>query len=415
MLISESPTQSPVASNAEAPRLRLEFLDGLRGLAALYVLLFHIHLTTNFTGLPRWFQFLQSRVAYGHYSVCVFIVLSGFCLMLPVARSTDGELRGGFVDFAQRRARRILPPYYAALLFSLLWTLAYEGAKYCAGHDNSLALEFSPGNILSHIFLVFNVFPKYWGTINGALWSVATEWQIYFIFALLLLPLWRRFGNIATVIVAFSLGLGPHYLLPQGQTLNALNRACPWFIGLFALGMVGASIRYQSTLKSITWQRFPWGTAFVLLSLLLCLIAVIKQPVDDAWSLDLVQHYTWITDTLCGLGTLCLIMFCTYAVEPASENTGFLSLQSKARLLILRFLEARPVMAVGAFSYSLYLVHQPILAALLYVVSHLHMAPLIRALLMWTSGISISISLALLFSRVFERPFISNKQGPFQR
>ena len=52
---------------------------------------------------------------HGHYAVAVFIVLSGFCLMLPVTRDPNGRLPGGFAAYLGRRARRILPPYYAAL------------------------------------------------------------------------------------------------------------------------------------------------------------------------------------------------------------------------------------------------------------------------------------------------------------
>ena len=71
---------------------RLHFLDGLRAVAALYVLLFH-----EFTGdvvghgeLSRGMSWLQALLYRGHFSVVIFIVLSGFSLMLPLARSGSG-------------------------------------------------------------------------------------------------------------------------------------------------------------------------------------------------------------------------------------------------------------------------------------------------------------------------------------
>jgi peptidoglycan/LPS O-acetylase OafA/YrhL len=104
-------------------RGRLAGLDGIRGLAALFVVLHHCWLSA-FPGYPAntgpaWTGWLL----YGHFAVVVFIVLSGFSLAVSPARSR-WQL-GGLGRFAQRRAWRILPPYWAALVVSLLiaWTV----------------------------------------------------------------------------------------------------------------------------------------------------------------------------------------------------------------------------------------------------------------------------------------------------
>src|SRR6187549_3444077 len=101
--------------------LRLEYLDGLRALAALYVVLFHagdcfLDAERPLHGFARN---LQRALSFGHDAVAVFIVLSGYCLMLPVARN-GGVLVRGLPDYIARRAWRILPPYFAALLGTLL-------------------------------------------------------------------------------------------------------------------------------------------------------------------------------------------------------------------------------------------------------------------------------------------------------
>ncbi len=71
-------------------------LDGIRGLAALFVVLYHTAAVAETEDLSRYiahlFWFIRS---HGHYAVTVFIVLSGYCLMLPVAYREDGQLRGG--------------------------------------------------------------------------------------------------------------------------------------------------------------------------------------------------------------------------------------------------------------------------------------------------------------------------------
>src|SRR5439155_8981431 len=99
---------------------RVVGLDGIRGLAALFVVVHHCWLMT-FHGYPRntgpgWL----GPLLYGHFAVVVFITLSGFSLALSPARK--GWDLGGTKRFAQRRAWRILPPYWAALTFSLVIT-----------------------------------------------------------------------------------------------------------------------------------------------------------------------------------------------------------------------------------------------------------------------------------------------------
>jgi peptidoglycan/LPS O-acetylase OafA/YrhL len=104
-------------------RVHIDFLDGIRGLACLYVAMYHAAIFAGHYGLARAshgeeysalgnaIKFLTS---FGHYGVAVFIVLSGFCLAIPVARDAGLNLRGGIGEYLKRRARRILPTYYAA-------------------------------------------------------------------------------------------------------------------------------------------------------------------------------------------------------------------------------------------------------------------------------------------------------------
>jgi peptidoglycan/LPS O-acetylase OafA/YrhL len=101
------------AKQVSEPKIRLHYLDGLRGLTSLYVVIFHIqqHLGVK---LPV-FWLLFTKLLYGPFAVVVFIVLSGYCLMLPVARSKAGCLSSSFPDYIKKRSRRILPPYYTEI------------------------------------------------------------------------------------------------------------------------------------------------------------------------------------------------------------------------------------------------------------------------------------------------------------
>src|SRR5215212_9423474 len=98
--ITGQPKQSVASTDRTTPRLRLDVLDGIRGLAALYVALFHAmgytgYQTTVQTQASAPMQFIAAILGYGAYAVPVFIVLSGFCLMLPLAQRGSTTLPGG--------------------------------------------------------------------------------------------------------------------------------------------------------------------------------------------------------------------------------------------------------------------------------------------------------------------------------
>src|SRR4051794_36063105 len=100
-------------------RPRQEFLDGARGMAASYVVLHHMWLTT-YPNYPTYDgPGVFKSLAFGQIAVAIFIVISGFSLSLAPAR-TEWRLKNGFVNYLNRRAWRILPTYWAALALSCI-------------------------------------------------------------------------------------------------------------------------------------------------------------------------------------------------------------------------------------------------------------------------------------------------------
>jgi len=380
-------------SQTNTPRLRLEFLDGLRGLAALYVVLFHAYQVTTFND-ARVDAALVWRV--GHPAVSVFIVLSGYCLMLPIVRSGNGRLRGGVGEYLRRRAQRILPPYYAALVLGVLFLAAAHVAKYRSGvalHDKVLALHLSPGSLLSHLFLVHNLNPVWVETIDVPMWSVATEWQIYFFLPALLLPVWRRFGGLAALAMGFVAGLLPHYLLAPAHNFDW---ACPWYLGLFALGMAGTAIAFSPQPTASAWrEHLPWGGLAAALFLLLGALIVF---LPDAWAAGLV----WEMDELAGTATTCLILCGTVLVTRPHA----------ARPALLQVLEARQTLWLGAISYSLYLVHYPILNKAAQVLAAKPLPLAERLAIIYLFGAPLAIGLSYLFYLAFEKRFTARPALP---
>ncbi|HZT44225.1 MAG TPA: acyltransferase [Chthonomonadaceae bacterium] len=369
------------------PRLRLHFLDGMRGLAALYVVIYHVYGwlifrdTNALAHLPPILRTFVGGIQYGRYSVDVFICLSGYCLMLPVVRAANNRLDGGLKGFFKRRARRILPTYYGALALSVAlaeWHAHKHGTHFVSNHV---------GDIVSHLFLVHNIKFAWYNSINYPMWSIATEWQIYFLFPLLLLPVWRRFGNWAAIAAGFLVGFAPHLLLPAQ---NNFDWAAPWYVGLFAMGMAAAALT-----MSDRFTRYRLTSRAALIGFGLALIparyALVWAAARGNW------HAVGLQDSWMGCIAICLILYCARAAREKSEK----------RPALVRFLEAPATLTLGMFSYSLYLVHSLVIMDCGTVLDKLKV-PLVPALvLMLMAAVPLAVGVAYLFYLVFERPFTS--------
>lgn len=372
---------------SEPSVVRLRYLDGLRGLAALYVVLFHAYQEADpdLSGsqFSLVWQYATRWLTHGRFSVAVFIVLSGYCLMLPVVRSADGQLRGGCLGYLKRRAQRILPPYYAALTLSLLLFAIIPGNLYSRmGMHWSFAYPvFTPGVLFSHIAIVHNLHPDWIFRINGPMWSIATEWQIYFLFALLLIPLWRSFGLKVTVILAVFIGLLPHWLCPA-----QLDESSLWYLGLFAFGMAGAVVSF-SPQPSIAWWRkcIPWRE----LGLGIVAVAIAVR----IWNHLPNTEGRIIEDFLAGAAVTSLLIAWTHQLASDKDRSSF----------SLDLLQSRWAIGLGTFSYSLYLVHLPVLGVVQLVISFLHLSPIRTLLALLTIATPLSLFSAYAFHRVFER------------
>lgn len=383
--------QSATASSGavSAPPGRLLFLDGIRGAAALYVLMFHVLNMSDVkpTDYSRPLQIFRSLFDHGHLSVVVFIVLSGFSLMLPLARKGVRSLPD-FGNFALRRARRILPPYYASLVFGAACLLAYKVyVERRGGSAPEVAEALSLPSISTHALLIHNWWFDLAFRINAPAWSVATEWQIYFGFALLLLPLARHWGTPIAVVVAWVVGAMPFYVLPDGKNFFW---ACPWFLGSFAFGMWGAEAACAARQGAKGILRIPWE----MLALLgvVAVIAVEGFRVLGAWSI--VQ-----TDFFVSVVGLLVLMACSVAELPRSQ------LAKMVGGAFRRVFESRVLVEAGAFSYSFYLIHHPILRLSEKVIGRLPLGTDLRWLAHLLVGGGASLALGWLFSEFFERPF----------
>jgi peptidoglycan/LPS O-acetylase OafA/YrhL len=248
----------------EMPRIRLDFLDGIRGLAAPYVVIHHAYMEVAwwqaFPGqhiyhgerLPEQFLRAMHFLTSGQLAVDTFIVLSGYCLMLPIVR--------------------------------------------------------------------------------------------------------------------------------------ALSIAATWFLSLFSMGMLGASINFDQRFSRLSWINAG--------SLTTVGVSLFVGWVLADWFLRLDQ---WMMDTVFGLSAMCMIVYCTRSFAIDYERSV---------PLVVRFLESRICAGLGIFSYSPYLIHAPILALVHMILRPMHLSSVGVTFALIFVGVPLCIGSAYIFHLFFERPFM---------
>ncbi len=247
-----TPTAPPTP--ARAP-VHLPALDGYRGLAALLVTVYHCWL---FTDAPLDQGPLRGLVAAMGLGVELFFVLSGFVLLLPVARR-DGDF-GSLGAYARRRFARIAPAYMVAVVVQA------SLAPWLAGVPSPFLNLGGLANFAAHLLFLQHEIPRWllrslglhapvmgFG-VNGALWSLSIEVLFYAALPLVAAAFCRRPGR---GLLLGLLGAGAWRALAwHAPTLAAatgsargvavagdvprLVEQIPGFAGQFALGMAAA-------------------------------------------------------------------------------------------------------------------------------------------------------------------------------
>lgn len=363
-----------------APRPHLAHVEGLRAAAALMVFLNHAFAQTWITrGTPAPefpLSLFRYSMATGHFSVSLFIAISGFCLALPVVKN-QGMLKGGPLAFFRRRARRILPPYYAALLLSLALIGTIIGKPTGTLWDVPIVVDKEA--IVSHALLMQDFFRT--GRINYAFWSIAVEWHIYFLFPGILLAM-RRFGSFITTGVLGTLGL----TLALAFWDTRLGRANLHYVGIFCLGVVATHIAYGAEpawARLRAWPHWPKALIASFLATWAGLLAI-GIPVPD--------RLMPILDV-----GVALTSFATLIWTSRTEDHAF-----------RRILRWKPLCTLGTFSYSFYLIHAPMLQICWqFGTRPLGLSPSLTFGALCTLGLAATILVAWVFFWLVERPFLS--------
>ncbi len=305
---------------------RLAFIDALRGFACLWVIAVHAHgaWITNPDDVAKltWQYPLLSFWGLGMKGVDLFIVLSGFCLSWPIFRP-DGSVDVSRVGkaFFIRRFWRIIPVYYSALVFAVV--LLNSGLPKFAPYTGLL-------DVVPSLLGIQNVFTTFAGRINGSLWSIALELQLYVLFPFVV----RMIARFSTVTVCGS-------LLAIGALAGIADAFidAPNVFGYFSLagriGQFAAGIYVASLIKTRTAIALP---LMILLGAVGCVLGLLAHLGKGGQLIQGLTFTTW------GVTFAALILL-------LSRSNGVLWTGNPFGKLLCN---------TGLISYSVYAVHFPI-------------------------------------------------------
>jgi peptidoglycan/LPS O-acetylase OafA/YrhL len=295
----------------------LRALDGLRGIAVLLVVLPHVQLTGTLPG-PSIVQRITHDLGHG---VEIFFVLSGFGLALPLLQSLrrDGSANLDIAVYAFNRAFRIIPLYYVAIVLTILLNLLYS--LLWGTLPPELALAHTPVQMLAQLFFFDrNVVP-----VDASFWSIPVQLRWYLVFPLFLQLYVRSPRAFAVVLVA----------LVAAYNFTILHVMDVATLPLFLLGIVAA----DQFVRGHPLQRY--GPVIAIAGLAL-------GHIGDRWATAPDQFGGQIV----------------WAMQPTSigwQLAAFgLVLAAASGSRLRSFLSAPPLVWLGIASFSIYLIHEPV-------------------------------------------------------
>lgn len=330
-------------------------LDGIRAVSIAIVFVAHAGLGT---------------IVPGGFGVTVFFFLSGFLITTLLRREYARDARISFKNFYVRRALRIFPPFYGAMLLATVMALAglapggvdFRGVGLLAAHFGNYA------QIL-------------WEEIHlpagtGVYWSLAVEEHYYLTFPFI--AFWLLRAGKMRLTVSVLLALAAAVLL--------------WRIYLVENG---ASVPRTYLATDTRIDSILWG----------CLLAMVRNPVMDT---PFESSFAKEVGVLLLSGVV--LVFCFVYRDDAFRETYRYTLQGIALLPVFylavlrsywpvfKWLDWRPVRYIGMLSYTLYLVHDMMLHSLDYMMSDT--ARPLRGVL----AAALSITIAALSYHYMEKP-----------
>ena len=321
------------------------YIDIFRGVACLYVVIHHC-IYSLFDPDEAYGALLTAFIkvfSNGHIAIVIFIVISGLCLGMPVAKA-GGYFPESFGRYMLRRSVRILPPYMLALLLGGVMGLTVLAQPMGTGREWDTSVPFDGTAVWLHVLMLEDLVTPYTDKINHPLWTVAVEYKIYVLFPLIAL-LTRRMGTrwaMATMLGATVSLWWVLYALRRSvwPDLNlGPSGVSPHFLLLFFFGFLLSRqmAPIQRGQPGEVWPLIGFWAVFSAL----CLVVALRLPPET----EIVGRF--MLRDLAKAGPVCMFLILLMVVNRQG--------------VIDRWRPGQMMAAMGTMSYSVYLVHAPII------------------------------------------------------
>jgi peptidoglycan/LPS O-acetylase OafA/YrhL len=304
---------------------RFAFADGLRGLAAFWVVLYHLYHGHHIDVLASYVGEILSNLFFihGNLGVPVFFVLSGFVMAVTTTKKTFNLTTS--LRFLVRRFLRLSPPYYLSIIVSLL--VLFTKSQSVAP-DTQLP---SLGSIFAHLLYLQDSlgYPQ----INVVYWTLTFEIQFYLVFSLLLFLIGRFDSKYIVkqgIIILFTLAGVLWILNPSfNKELSHLN----FFKYFFFI-----KYWYAFSAGLLTGWIFSFSKKFTIYSL------------SYFW---IILFYGCMTSDLFAIAVALASMLLSIAIWQGKMN---------------QWLNWSGLQWLGLISYSLYLIHNSVTGVVAFLV-----------------------------------------------
>lgn len=300
---------------------RYRLLDASRGLAILWIVCFHVLVDVR----DQYWSVLNQFIGYGYLGVYIFFVISGYGIASSSRRLLKGKSNPW--SFLSRRFNRIYPSYWWHLLFAAI-ILPFLIALVSMFKSNEFLADF-PKYTLSEWFQVITLTKVFsadgWDInlsflpINGVIWYIAIIVQVYLFVAVC--SIFKKSFHVL-MFIAFILSLMVHFPIFKDSLPNGIF--LPYFSQVYVGGVIYHLLRYDLRLKS---EQMNW---VILLLLISCMYFCSVYFVE--------------------ILPLSFSVFVAWVFYIAYKHDHFISNMSVTKLLCF----------IGAFSYSIYLMHVPL-------------------------------------------------------
>lgn len=344
-------------------------LNGIRAIACLIVIVFHIDQFFSLFDLPKLGYHTSGMAGYG---VTLFFVLSGYLItfLMLAEKKMFGQVE--LIKFYKRRILRIWPIYYLAILFTII-LIYFNIIPAISNVISSIALY---SLLLSNVGYAFG-----YGIISiTPLWSVGVEEQFYAFWPVLLNKTKNIFITLIAVILIYLLIKIGLRIFENGVWYSLITNSA--FDSMAIGGMASALVFYRSKLLSYLYhpvvQVFSW---------LFLAVSIFYKP----------MHITSLFDS-----EIHSIIYAIIIMNVSTNDSTIINLENK----LLNF--------IGKISYGMYVYHMIIIVLLSYFFkAYIKLIDLIvlRYLLVYVLVIGLAIGISYLSFTYLESFFLRMKSG----